>query len=61
MRDFSYNQNKLTCVKIVGYNKKGKPKRASGGDLVIYVCTDIGCNFIAWWRKKKNSKVFFFF
>ena len=45
MRDYSYNNNKSTCIKIVGYNKEGKPRRANGGDRVVYVCTDSECDF----------------
>ena len=59
MRDYSYNQNKSTCVKIVSYDKDGNPKRACGGDRVVYACTDSECDFIAFWRRKKKSNGFF--
>lgn len=59
MRDYSYNQNKSTCVKIIGYDKDGNPKRACGGDRVVYACTDSECDFIAFWRRKKKSNGFF--
>ena len=59
MKDYSYNNNKSTCIKIVGYDKEGRPRRASGGDRVVYVCTDSECDFLAFWRRKKKSNGFF--
>ena len=59
MRDYSYNQNNSTCTKIIGYGKDGHPKRASGGDRVVYACTDSECDFTAFWRRKKQSNGFF--
>jgi len=40
MKDYSYNNNKSICIKIVGYDKEGRPRRASGGERVVYACTD---------------------
>ena len=59
MRDYSYNQNNSTCTKIIDYGKDGHPKRASGGDRVVYACTDSECDFTAFWRRKKQSNGFF--
>ena len=54
MKDYSYSNNKSTCIKIVVYDKEGRHRRSSGGDRVVYACIDSECDFLAFWRRKKN-------
>jgi len=47
--------NKSTCIKNVGYNKEGRPRRASGGDREVYARADSECDFLLFGEGKTNG------
>ena len=60
MKDVSFNERKSVEVQKVISKRNGKVSSLSGGNRVIYVCSDKNCNFFVKWLRKKNSKEEFY-
>ena len=60
MKDVSFNERKSVEVQKVINKRNGKVSSLSGGNRVIYVCSDKNCNFFVKWLRKKNSKEAFY-